>query len=242
MLAESVPGEGIFPLPKLDAFSRCLLVYTLHLQIYDWRQIMSVLNPCGLQRSVLALTRQQIGPQLTERRDWILKALDNWHAEYGVEESLSNEDQQPSKLDGCESVCGQLIYYLGILAIKISFADLQVLTGRSGSDADILIAKEALQNWLRKADVAKTIDITERMLELSIQTVTRGQSKDCALELFELLLQRSEHLLAGVLIIFISAGLLSLGLEVFHTFLDRENDSGGVGGIFIRLFIAFARK
>lgn len=144
---------------------------------------MSVLNPCGLQRSVLALTRQQIGPQLTERRDWILKALDNWHAEYGVEKSLSNEDQQPSKFDGCESVCGQLIYYLGILAIKISFADLQVLTGRSGSDADILIAKEALQNWLRKADVAKTIDIIERMLELSIQTVTRGQSKDCALEL-----------------------------------------------------------
>ncbi|OAL52637.1 hypothetical protein IQ07DRAFT_678581 [Pyrenochaeta sp. DS3sAY3a] len=169
------------PFPALSEFSQILLVYTVHLQIFDWRQILSYLNPNGVQNSVVALGPQQMGPDLAARRDWLLRALGTWNSKYGSQSDSPHHRQSPNG-NLRISPCGELVYYLGVLAIKISFADLHLLTGRSGSEEDLSLAKESLHNWLRKADVERTLNIAKEMMEIAIHAIEQGESDSCALE------------------------------------------------------------
>ncbi|KAF4552545.1 Fungal specific transcription factor domain-containing protein 13 [Elsinoe fawcettii] len=146
------------PFPPLDDFGRMLFAYVLHTHVFEWHQALCMLNPNGLVRSVLAFSPQDIGSGLAERKTWLDAALNNWNANYGMSTTtFASTDQK----------CSQLLFYLAQLALRVSFSDLHLVTGRSGSEEDIFLAEEALQNWLRKDDTEATVLIATQMLDLA---------------------------------------------------------------------------
>lgn len=174
LLNNTVPD--VLPFPALDQFSRILYAYVLHTHVFEWRQTLCMLNPNGLMRSVLSFAPQHIGAGLIDRRDWLLSALDNWHTNY------SSHDAGPN-VQMTFSPCGDLLYYLAQLAMRVSFSDLHLVTGRSGSEEDISLAEESLENWLQRDENEPTVGLAIKMLELAYRTIEEGQAHSCPLEI-----------------------------------------------------------
>ncbi|KAI9151350.1 Transcription factor PfmaH [Paramyrothecium foliicola] len=168
----------IFPFPDLDEFSRTLFVYGLHTHIYDWRQLLCLINGDGLMRSVRALGPQSMGPALLERKEWLQKSLFNWNTHYG--------DRDTARLPNAKDTSnprGTLVYYLGVLATKVSFADLHLVNGHSRMEEDVSLAEEALHNWLQTDDAKTALNLTQEMMSLAHHIIASGEVFKCSLEL-----------------------------------------------------------
>ncbi|KAH8645441.1 fungal-specific transcription factor domain-containing protein [Xylariales sp. PMI_506] len=159
------------PFPPLDRFCRTLFIYSLHSHIFDWRQILSMVNPYGPVRPVAPFGPQEIGTGLAERGRWLSDSLRNWYTNYGdggtsqrppVRNNLPpssslnpdvpfRREPQPGVVVASSSSnpCGELLYYLACLATKISLTDLHLVSGRLGSEAEVSLAEESLRNWLQ---------------------------------------------------------------------------------------------
>lgn len=169
--------QGVLPFPSLDTFSRTLMIYVIYTHVFEWRQTLCMINPNGLVRSVLAFAPQDIGPGLMERKTWLSSALENWNRHYGTRNpSLDESSSQYQPI-------AQLLHHLAQLALQMSFSDLHMVTGRSGSEEDIFLAEESLRNWLRLQESESSVFLAMEMLELAHKVVKSEMVGTWSLEL-----------------------------------------------------------
>ncbi|KAJ5341504.1 hypothetical protein N7541_010628 [Penicillium brevicompactum] len=167
----------VLPFPPLDDFCKTLYAYVLHTHVFEWRQTICMLNPTGLLSSPLSLAPQNIGESLQERREWLVSCLKNWDTFYGNDNQADPTNRNPKNSSGI------LLFHLAMLALHLNFSDLHMVTGRSGSEADIKLAKQSLRNWLQKERVQKIFDCNTRMLNAAHDAITAGDAQRSGFEL-----------------------------------------------------------
>lgn len=136
-----------------------------------------MLNPTGLLSSPVSLGPQNIGESLQERRDWLAACLNNWNTFYGSGNQADPTNRNP------RSSSGALLYHLAIMALHLNFSDLHVVAGRSGSDADIELAKQSLRNWLQGERAQKIFECNTQMLNVSHDAIAAGNARQSGFEL-----------------------------------------------------------
>lgn len=175
LLHKNIPD--VLPFPPLDDFCKTLYVYVLHSHVFEWRQTICMLNPTGLLSSPVSLAPQNIGDSLQERREWLLASLKNWNDFYGNGNLADPTNRSPKNSSGI------LLYHLAIMALHLNFSDLHIVAGRSGSDADIELAKQSLRNWLQGDRAQKIFDCNSQMLSAALDTIAGGDAQQCGFEL-----------------------------------------------------------
>lgn len=175
LLYKSIPD--VLPFPPLDDFCKTLYAYVLHTHVFEWRQTISMLNPTGLLSSPVSLAPQNIGDSLKERREWLLACLENWDTSYGNENQADPTNRDPKNSSGI------LLFHLAMLALHLNFSDLHIITGRSGSDADIELAKQSLRNWLQEERVKRVFDCNTQMLTAARDAIAAGDAQRSSFEL-----------------------------------------------------------
>jgi len=134
-----------------------------------------MLNPTGIGSSPVSFGPQHIGAGLVDRRNWLLSALSNWDQFYGA----SCKDSVPED----ETFSSRLLYHLAHLSLSVSFSDLHLVAGRSGSEEDIHLAEESLSNWMQRERPEKVLDHTIKMLELAHRALSLDAAPSCSFEL-----------------------------------------------------------
>ncbi|KAJ5929913.1 hypothetical protein N7466_005406 [Penicillium verhagenii] len=175
LLYNEIPD--VLPFPPLDNFCKTLYAYVLHSHVFEWRQTICMLNPTGLLTSPLSLAPQNIGNSLLERREWLEACLRNWDTFYGVQNRA-----EPVNTSSKNSA-GILLHHLAVLALHLNFSDLHVVAGRAGSDADIILAEQSLQNWLQEEKAQKIFDYNSLMLNAAHDAIAAGDAQRSGFEL-----------------------------------------------------------
>lgn len=136
-----------------------------------------MLNPTRLITSPISLAPENIGISLQECRAWLEGCLSNWASLYGDGNEADSIDRSS------KSSSGILLYHLASLALHLSFSDLHIVAGRSGSDADIGLAVQSLRNWLQGDRVQKIFSCNSQMLSAANEAIAAGDAQKSGFEL-----------------------------------------------------------
>lgn len=175
ILLEKELSEEMF-FPPLDGFSRTFYAYVLHTHIYEWRQNVCMLNSNSLTGNILSYVPRDIGSGLREHKQWLLKALEVWSEHYGSSDSSDSSTKNYRQ-------AGSLLHHLGDLALRISFADLYVLAGRSSTTNDVSTATESICNTLAVDRACSIFDHSFKMIGIALDVHAAGESRFCGFEM-----------------------------------------------------------
>lgn len=152
------------PVIPTTIFGKTILLYAIHILIFDWRTSVSMLNPTGLIGTA-GNRPLDIGAGLLSRRKWLTDALDSWSECYGV--AL-----------GEQCVAGKLLCALGYVSLDVSLSDIHLMAGRSSSQQDCDFAAANLRYWANSDIVASTMKNVYDMLNLSEQCIRIRDDRD----------------------------------------------------------------
>lgn len=155
------------PIPKTGGeLGKLILLYSIHTQIFEWRQSASMLNPTGLL-GTFGPSALPVGESLKERRQWLVDGLDSWGACY---------------LSPGTSVSATLLHKLAYICCDVSLSDMHLVAGRSMNTNDGDFAEENLKHWANSEMANSTMAHVFSMLDLCHSTVNSSAVPDSSFE------------------------------------------------------------
>jgi hypothetical protein len=154
------------PIAEADDFGKIMLIYALHVHIFEWRQALSMLNPIGLMNAHGSSAYDE-GEGLRSRRQWLFGSLDAYEECYLTPET---------------HIVAFLLHQLAYISLYISISDLHLAAGRTGNKEDGEIAERCLEKWANSKDGNMTMVHVERLLKLSHHALESGLAASCSFE------------------------------------------------------------